>query len=126
MLGVLSNEVIKVKNSSQIRNHPKGPQPRRDVCIFRNEDGELYAFPATWQNMFDFFKSKDEFKVEPEKLNGVTHCANDMPWGKRFETPTSFLFGGKKGESIVLIISTVAESKRMEIPVGHSFCVAYR
>ncbi len=96
------------------------------VCIFHNDGKKLYVFPDTWQDIFDFMKSKDEFEFKYGKPDGIVHSANDTPWGKRLIEPTTFLYVGQKEGNIVIVLTGSTGSKIVKVPHGRSFRVAYK
>ena len=115
-----------MKNDNKKRITVEVRQYERGVCIFHNDGKKLYVFPDTWQDMFDFLKSKDGFEFKYGEPDGVIRSANDTHWGKRFEEPTSFVYVGKQGKNIVIILTGSSTPKTIKVSVGHSFRIAYK
>lgn len=101
-------------------------KPERSVCIFHNDGKKFYAFPDKWQNMYDFLKSKDGFEFKYGEPDGVVRSANETTWGKGFEEPTSFLYIGRQGKNVVIVLTGSKGSKTIRVSAGHSFRIAYR
>ena len=100
--------------------------PKQSVCIFHNDGKKFYAFPDTWQNMYDFLKSKDGFEFKYGKPDGIIRSANETSWGKQFVEPTTFLYVGKQGKNVVIILTGSNGSKTIKISKGRSFRIAYK
>lgn len=76
----------------KLDNPPRKLVDKLPVCVFYANGETLYAFEASWQNLFDFIKieNREVFEVKCDPLSDSWQSANDQPWGVRFRVPVLF------------------------------------
>jgi hypothetical protein len=90
---------MKERNTSM--QQPQGERVIQRVCIFHNSGMHLYAFPSTWQAMFDFLRFPEQYLIQNKEWEVVR--IETVPWGERL---TSFTKG-----SVLFLYSGHAEAK---------------
>jgi hypothetical protein len=79
-------------------HHPDHPSRELSdtlpVCVFYSDGEKLYAFEASWNNLFDFIKAekRGQFEVKFDASSDFWQSANSQPWGIRFREAVTFRF----------------------------------
>ncbi len=76
------------------------------VCVFYSDGEKLYAFEASWKNLFDFIKveKREQFEVKVGTSSDSWQQAHGQPWGVRFQEPVSFRFTVNSEGNIVVTL----------------------
>ncbi len=85
---------------------PGKPSDTLPVCAFYSSREKLYAFEASWQNLFDFIKveKREQFEVKFDVFSSSWQLANDQPWGIRFQEPVVFRCGMDQAGRIMVML----------------------
>ena len=115
----------------QVLHHPDYP-PRQSfsdslpICVFYTDGQKLFAFEASWQNLFDFFKTekRDPFEVVPSPDSW--HSANTQSWGKRFHHPVLFSYTRNPYGRISVTLTKERWKNQYDLQPGRSRLISYK
>ncbi len=107
---------------------PKELSDTLPVCVFYSNGRQLYAFEASWQNLFDFMKveKREQFEVKSGVSSEDWQLANDQPWGIRFQVAVSFRFGMSQGGNSILMLKKGLWKNRYMLFSGQSRLISHK